>query len=389
MDNERTSVTRDAAADLRDESAEARDRAAYARDEAARARDDEARSRDETAQVNQREESDRLTSPERPDEPAEAEPDDEMAALLEPASLAEVVRLAAEDRDAFRSFLGRVDAYQSSVAADRRAAAKDRQAAAKDRRAAAQDRHAAARDRRVAARHRVSMTPFRQDVTPWPSEEASDQGADTPSEAREGARDVPPPERQFALDLRAATARQTEALQSAQHAAHLATMLANSEESVAETLRGLTSPGDPEARARRLALAEEAAQGARMASQRGERLRELAAIAATHVEMSTQRALLNHAAMAFGELARAERAMASAMELLAAHELSEPVTEYRREAEEARAAAQQAADRADELHRLESATHHHSDDHAEDHAGDRAEDHAGDRADVSEQQPDT
>ena len=349
MENERSSATRDAAADLRDESAEARDRAAYARDEAALARDDEARSRDKTAQVNQREESDRLTSAERPGGPAEGDAGEELPALLGSASLDELVRLAAEDRDAFRAFLGRVDAYQSSVAADRRAAAKDRQAAAKDRRAAAQDRHAAARDRRVAARHRVSMAPFGQDVTPWPPGEASDQGADTPSEALEGARDVPAPERQFALDLRAATARQTEALQSAQHAAHLATMLANSEESVAETLRGLTSPGDPDARARRLALAEEAAQGARMASQRGERLRELAAIAASH-----------------GELARAERAMASAMELLAAHELSEPVTEYRREAGEARAAAQQAADRADELHRLESATHHNSNDHADD-----------------------
>jgi hypothetical protein len=114
-----------------------------------------------------------------------------------------------------------------------------------------------------------------------------------------------------------------------------------------------------------------------MASERGERLRELAAVAATHIEMSTQRALLNHAAMAFGELARAERAMASAMELLAAHELSEPVTEYRREAEDARGAAQWALDRADELHRLESAMHQHADDQASGNADD------------PEQQPDT
>jgi len=158
------------------------------------------------------------------------------------------------------------------------------------------------------------------------------------------------------IALRVATAREIDALESAQRAAALAGAVAESEERIAATLRELdSSTRDPVASKRRRAMAEEAAQGATMALRRGERLRELAEVASDHLGRATRGVLLSHAAMAFAELSRAERAIASAMLLLADHDETGRADEYRREAADAAAAGRVALERAEELHRLELA----------------------------------
>jgi hypothetical protein len=363
---------RDRAADLRDDSAEARDRAARDRDQAAGERDQLAFSRDKLARDDQRRETDRLASVDRGERDAATRrkraarprgdldagkvgsgPGEEPAAA--PDSAAESQRLVSAEREAFREFLEHAREYQAAAAADRRAAAHDRRAAAGDRRAAARDRELAALARQQSAVEAAQVPLERRPRMPQEAPRA--YPAPLPEPVRVQERLGPEPSSELGIALRAATARQTEALESAQQAAHLANQVALTEESLAATLREADAQADKVVHERRLALAQEATEGARAATERGERLKQLTQVAADHLELATVRVLLSHAALAFGELARAERSIASAMSLLAAHDSTGVSAEHRHEAEQATAAAERAYARAEELHRLESATH--------------------------------
>lgn len=323
-------ATSEEQAEQRDESADERDVAAQARDVAAAERDRESRSRDEQVRANHRAEAVRL---------ATAEDEEAREGWL----------LTAEDREALRSFLNRLHEYQAAVAADRRAAAEDRQAAAEDRKAAARDRELGDWARQQAAVESAERYP--DPASPRGADPgAGDRGEPSSESGQLGART------ELRLALRRATARESDALESAQHAAALASELASSERRVAQTMEGLYSKDDPTANERRLALAQDAAAGASLALQRGERLRALAERAKDHLERATLRTLLSHTATAFGELGRAERSIADALELLAAHEQGEPAADHHREATEAMEAATRALERAEEMHRLELAT---------------------------------
>jgi hypothetical protein len=247
-----------------------------------------------------------------------------------------------EDEGVLGDFLVRLHDYQVAVAADRQAAAEDRQAAAEDRKAAARDRELAAWARQQAG---FSDRNLADDLR----EPASGGDLGSPHALARGV--------ELNVALRYATVREAEALEFAQQAAALAGEAAGTEQRVASTLRDLgtgTSRGNAE---RRLALADEAVRGADAALRRGERLRSLAELARTHLEQATVRVLLSHASTAFTELARAERAIAAALEVLAEHAGAGPAEDHRREAQRAAAAAEAATTRASELHDLEVAVH--------------------------------
>jgi len=310
------------AAEQRDDSAEARDVAAEARDQVAAERDVASRSRDQKVRANSREETQRIA--------------------LGPEEL------GALEMEALEGFLIRLRDYQFAVAADRRAAAEDRHAAAEDRIAAARDRELAAWARQQGAVEAAEARPDQLGA-------GHELGGSTASRATESG--APSSGTELDMALRLATARETEALESAQRAADLASAVADSEERIAATLRELdSSTRDPVASERRRAMAEEATQGAKEALRRGERLRGLAKLASEHLGRATRGTLLSHAAMAFAELSRAERSIASAMELLADHDETPRADDYRREAADAAAAAREALERAEELHRLEMTT---------------------------------
>ena len=304
------------AAERRDDSAEARDVAAETRDQVAAERDVASRSRDQKVRANSR--TQRIAS-----------------GADEPDTL---------DLEALHGFLGQLRDYQLAVAADRRAAAEDRQAAAEDRQAAARDRELAAWARQQVAVEAAEARPEQVGLGRELSGTASG-----PAELGQ-----PTSSTDLNIALRVATARETDALESAQRAASLASAVADSEKRISATLRELdSSTRDPVTSERRRAMAEEAARGARAALQRGERLRGLAELASEHLERATRGVLLSHAAMAFAELARAERSIASAMELLANHDDTAQADDYRRQAADAAAAAHAALERAEDLHRLE------------------------------------
>lgn len=219
--------------------------------------------------------------------------------------------LTAEDREVLGTFLNRLHDYQQ-----------------------AEDRRAAARARELGA---------------WVRQQAAVESAERYPEPGS-------PHAELSIALRRATAREAAALESAQQAAFLAGEVADSEQRVADTLEGLSSEGDPALHERRAALAREALRGADLALQRGERLRLLVGRARDHLARATLRSLLGHAAAGFGDLARAERAIASALELLAAHEEPEWAAEHHREATRAVEAAEVALARAEEMHQLQLAT---------------------------------
>ena len=312
-------------AEQRDESADERDRVASARDAAANERDVVAARRDKTARADERKEAGRLGAAEQRDAAAAATggSDIELAA--------EDRRLAAKDREASRRFLEYLEEYQSAIVADRRAAAEDRRSAAEDRRAAARDRQAAARAREQALLEAAEMTPPEGEVLVASSDHAAG-----------GTDDV-------GRSVDALVARQTDAVESAQHAARLAAEVALSETALAATLRALAARGDRATRGRRLALAEEASTGARVASERGERLRQLADRATDDLRQTVRRALVERVAEAFEDLATVEDGRGQALDVLARYEEGTEAEDHRREAAAARWSARRARDRAEGL----------------------------------------
>ena len=229
------------------------------------------------------------------------------------------------DSHALPAFFARIDDYQPAVAADRPADAEDRTVAARDR-----------------------------ELADWARQSAGGLNG-TPAAGRRdvrGASDAGVLARRTELDvaLRLATAREAEALEFAEHAVTLAARVADSEQQIAETLRGV---GDRPHSERRHALADEAVRGASKASERGERLRVLADQAKDHLQKATVRALLSNAAAAVAELGRAQWAVAEAFGQLAEREEGEVAAAHGRAAQEAATAADEAARRAAELHRLE------------------------------------
>lgn len=330
-DEQGAAEARDAVAGRRDEAAEARDKAAAARDEAADARDVEAVARDQASRRRRRSEvdrqADRLADRQGP---AEAETD-------QPGAVA--------GWDATDQFLDRLRQYETAVIADRSAAAADRRAAAEDRRAATRDREVASRAREQAAVEAAQLTSeeLARLVTPVTGS-PTEAGAETEARRAEVARSN-------------LAESGVAGLESIRYAADLAGEVADTEERIARILKSLASHGDPKASARRLALADEATKEMHAATERGERLRSLAVRVSDGLATAALRTLVNHAAATCAALVETERAIAGALESLAASRHSpEDAAARRMEAEKARAAAETVAKRAEELRLLQRLT---------------------------------
>lgn len=321
---------RDTAADLRDEAADERDVAARIRDEAAEDRDTDAKARDQASRENRRSAAVRIDHRGPRDERPEVDEDR---------------RRAAEDRRAAHEFLARLREYQVGIVADRRAAADDRRAAAEDRRAAAHDRQLALWARQQAAVEAAEMS--YEELAPAPVPSAPKRDVSQAAQAVE-----------LNQARRTGIEQQDAAVKSARQAAALAGEIAESEERVAATMRRLAAHGGPTA-TRRLDLAEQATDGMRAATERGDRLRELADRAGDDLVTTALRALLSHAFVSCTALAQTERSIAGAWESLAAHAGPDAAAAYRREARRANAAAVVSARRAQELRRsqLEAGSH--------------------------------
>jgi len=135
--------------------------------------------------------------------------------------------------------------------------------------------------------------------------------------------------------------------------------VSNTERDVAGTFRAMAQAGQGESAARRLRLAEAAAQGSRDAAERARLLQRLGSQEARQARNAARQAdraallrALHRAAPILADLAAAETDIAHALAKLADEEGSDLAVQQRGQAEEAVAAAQSARDRARALRKL-------------------------------------
>ncbi len=128
--------------------------------------------------------------------------------------------------------------------------------------------------------------------------------------------------------------------------------IARTERDIAETLQGMAAHSEGEKAAQRRKLAEDAIQGAREADMRREQLQQLAEQWSAHANVVTLHQLLAHAASVLTELARTEQDIADTFTSLARHDGSPLAAQRLQLAKAAVADAQNARNRARDLHQL-------------------------------------
>lgn len=124
------------------------------------------------------------------------------------------------------------------------------------------------------------------------------------------------------------------------------------ESGLAETLHAMAAQDTGEAGARRLRLAEDAAQGAQAAVKHSERWQQHARWWAEHTDVAALDQALEQAGKALADLARAENGIADILTRLASRNGSDLAARRRRLAAQASAAARRARDRAQALREL-------------------------------------
>jgi hypothetical protein len=128
--------------------------------------------------------------------------------------------------------------------------------------------------------------------------------------------------------------------------------IARTERDIAETLQDMAAHSEGKKAARRRMLAGDAIQGAHEADKRREQLQQLAEQWSEHANLVTLHQLLAHAASVLTELAHTELDIADTFTSLARQD-SSPLAAQRRELARAAAAdAQNARNRAQDLHHL-------------------------------------
>jgi hypothetical protein len=128
------------------------------------------------------------------------------------------------------------------------------------------------------------------------------------------------------------------------------------ERGIAETLGDMATHDEGKTAARRRKLAADAIEGAHEADRRREQLQQLAERWSEHASVVTLRQLLGHAASVLTELARTEQDIADTFTGLARHDSSPLAAQRRQLAKAAAADAQDARNRAQDLHQLARAS---------------------------------
>src|SRR5262249_40869101 len=128
--------------------------------------------------------------------------------------------------------------------------------------------------------------------------------------------------------------------------------IARTERDIAETLQDMAAHSGGKKAARRHKLAEDAIQGAYEADKRREHLQRLAEQWSEHANVVTLHQLLAHAAGVVTELARTEQDIADTFTSLARYDDSPLAAQRRQLAKAAAADAQNARNRARDLHQL-------------------------------------
>lgn len=118
-------------------------------------------------------------------------------------------------------------------------------------------------------------------------------------------------------------------------------------------MRRIAAHGDAAANARRLEIADQATIGMREATQRGERLRELAERAGDDLVASALSTMLRHGYTTCVALAETERTIAGAYESLIERANAPAAAAYRRAADSAHASAAALIRRAEEPHQMQ------------------------------------